>query len=57
MSRKRTTLTMPAELLREVDELVGPRDRSRFIEDALVLKVKRERAGKVNPEAKSSKTP
>ena len=53
MARKRTTLTMPAALLSEVDELVGPRGRSRFIEEALVLKVERERGGKVIPDAKS----
>jgi hypothetical protein len=37
---------MPAELLRQVDELAGPRGRSRFIAEALkdgVRRAKRER--------------
>ena len=39
----RTNLTLPEELLREVDELAGPRGRSQFVADAVTWKVKRER--------------
>ena len=36
-------MTLPEELLREVDELAGPRGRSQFVADAVSSKVKRER--------------
>lgn len=39
----RTNVTLPGELLREVDELAGPRGRSQFVADAVTWKVKRER--------------
>jgi metal-responsive CopG/Arc/MetJ family transcriptional regulator len=39
----RTNVTLPEELLREVDELAGPRGRSQFVADAVTWKVKRER--------------
>ncbi|MEP7360690.1 MAG: hypothetical protein ABI744_03835 [Chloroflexota bacterium] len=39
----RTNLTLPEELLREVDELAGPRGRSQFVAEAVTWKVKRER--------------
>jgi predicted transcriptional regulator len=42
----RTNVTLPAELLREVDELAGPRGRSQFVAEAIVAKVKRERLRK-----------
>jgi len=42
----RTNVTLPEELLREVDELAGPRGRSQFVSDAVALKVKRERLRK-----------
>jgi len=38
----RTNVTLPAELLAEVDELAGPRGRSQFVADAVAAKVKRE---------------
>ena len=42
----RTNVTLPEELLREVDELAGPRGRSQFVADAVTWKVKRERLRK-----------
>jgi len=39
----RTNVTLPEELLREVDDLAGPRGRSQFVADAVTWKVKRER--------------
>jgi len=37
---------LPAELVRQIDELVGKRKRSAFIEDAVEGRVKRERLRK-----------
>jgi metal-responsive CopG/Arc/MetJ family transcriptional regulator len=39
----RTNVTIPAELLAQVDELAGPRGRSAFVADAIEARVKRER--------------
>ena len=39
----RTNVTLPEELLREVDELAGHRGRSQFVAEAVLYKVKRER--------------
>jgi predicted transcriptional regulator len=43
MAMQRTTVTMPGELLAEVDRLAGPRGRSAFVAEAIEAKVKRER--------------
>lgn len=43
MALARTNVTLPEELLREVDELAGPRGRSQFVADAVTARVKRER--------------
>jgi len=42
----RTNVTLPSELLEEVDELAGPRGRSQFVAEAVAAKVKRERLRK-----------
>jgi metal-responsive CopG/Arc/MetJ family transcriptional regulator len=39
----RTNVTIPEDLLDQVDELAGPRGRSAFVADAVAAKVKRER--------------
>jgi hypothetical protein len=39
----RTNVTLPEELLREVDQLAGPRGRSQFVAEAVTARVKRER--------------
>ncbi|MEA2623357.1 MAG: hypothetical protein QOH61_2267 [Chloroflexota bacterium] len=46
MALARTNVTLPEELLRQVDELAGPRGRSAFVADAVAAKVKRERLRK-----------
>lgn len=43
MALARTNVTLPAELLSEVDELAGPRGRSQFVAEAVASRVKRER--------------
>ena len=43
MALTRTNVTIPAELLAQVDELAGPRGRSMFVADAVAARVKRER--------------
>ena len=37
-----TNLMLPADLVAEIDEIAGPRNRSRFIEEAARAKLKRE---------------
>jgi metal-responsive CopG/Arc/MetJ family transcriptional regulator len=39
----RTNVTLPAELLAEVDEIAGPRGRSRYVAEAVTKQVKRDR--------------
>ena len=43
MALARTNLTLPEDLLREVDSLAGPRGRSRFVAEAVEYKVKGEK--------------
>jgi metal-responsive CopG/Arc/MetJ family transcriptional regulator len=43
MALTRTNVTIPSDLLAEVDKLAGPRGRSAFVADAVAYKVKRER--------------
>jgi metal-responsive CopG/Arc/MetJ family transcriptional regulator len=42
MALARTNLTLPEELLREVDVLAGPRGRSRYVAEAVEARVKRD---------------
>jgi len=42
----RTNLTLPEDLLAEVDALAGPRGRSRYVADAVAQRVKRDKLGK-----------
>lgn len=37
-----TNLMLPADLVADIDEIAGPRNRSRFIEEAARAKLKRE---------------
>jgi metal-responsive CopG/Arc/MetJ family transcriptional regulator len=46
MALARTNLTLPEELLREVDEIAGPRGRSRYVAEAVAQRVKRDSLGK-----------
>lgn len=41
----RTNVTLPADLLDEVDELAGPRGRSRYVAEAVKQRVRRDRLG------------
>lgn len=43
MALARTNLTLPEDLLRQVDEIAGPRGRSRYVADAVAHRVKRDR--------------
>jgi metal-responsive CopG/Arc/MetJ family transcriptional regulator len=43
MALARTNVTLPEELLRQVDELAGPRGRSRYVAEAVTKQVKRDR--------------
>ncbi len=43
MTLARTNLTLPEELIREVDAIAGPRGRSRYVADAVAQRVKRDR--------------
>jgi metal-responsive CopG/Arc/MetJ family transcriptional regulator len=45
MALARTNLTLPEELLAEVDALAGPRGRSRYVAEAVAQRVKRDRLG------------
>jgi metal-responsive CopG/Arc/MetJ family transcriptional regulator len=38
----RTNLTLPKELMREVDAIAGPRGRSRYVAEAVAQRVKRD---------------
>ncbi len=45
MALARTNLTLPEQLLREVDKIAGPRGRSRYVAEAVAQRVKRDRLG------------
>lgn len=46
MGLARTNLTLPEELMAQVDELAGPRGRSRYVAEAVAQRVKRDKLGK-----------
>jgi len=46
MTLTRTNVTLPEELLAEVDRLAGPRGRSRYVAEAVERRVKRDRLGR-----------
>ncbi len=54
MTLARTNVTLPEELLDEVDQLAGPRGRSQFVAEAVAAKVKRERLRKALDAARGS---
>ena len=43
MALARTNLTLPEDLLLQVDEIAGPRGRSRYVAEAVTQRVKRDR--------------
>jgi metal-responsive CopG/Arc/MetJ family transcriptional regulator len=46
MALARTNLTLPKDLMAEVDELAGPRGRSRYVAEAVAQRVKRDKLRK-----------
>lgn len=46
MALARTNLTLPQDLMAQVDELAGPRGRSRYVAEAVAQRVKRDKLGK-----------
>ena len=46
MALARTNLTLPEDLMAEVDTLAGPRGRSRYVAEAVAQRVKRDKLGK-----------
>jgi len=47
MAMARTNVTLPEEMIREIDELAGPRGRSAYVAEAVRVKLKRDRMRKV----------
>lgn len=47
MTLIRTTITLPAEVLREVDAIAGPRGRSAYIGEVVARQVRRDRQRRV----------
>ena len=43
MTLARTNLTLPEEVLREVDAIAGPRGRSRYVTEAVTQRLRRDR--------------
>lgn len=43
----RTNVTLPASLLAQVDQLAGPRGRSRYVAEAVAQRVRRDALGAV----------
>ncbi|MEX0626618.1 MAG: hypothetical protein WD402_08735 [Chloroflexota bacterium] len=46
MALARTNLTLPKNLMAEVDQLAGPRGRSRYVAEAVAQRVKRDKLGR-----------
>lgn len=46
----RTNITIPSDLLDQIDDLVGPRGRSRYISEVLTRQVRRDRLKRVMSE-------
>ena len=47
MTMVRTNVTLPEEMIREIDELAGPRGRSAYVAEAVRARLKRDRMRKV----------
>lgn len=56
MALARTNLTLPEALLAEVDDLAGPRGRSRYVAEAVAQRVRRDRLGRAIAGARGSRT-
>jgi metal-responsive CopG/Arc/MetJ family transcriptional regulator len=47
MAMARTNVTLPEEMIREIDEMAGPRGRSAYVAEAVRARLKRDRMRKV----------
>lgn len=47
MAMARTNLTLPVELIREVDEFAGPRGRSAYVAEAVRYRLRRDKLRRV----------
>lgn len=56
MPLARTNLTLPIELIREVDALAGPRGRSAYVAEAVRYRLKRDRLRRVLDETYGAAT-
>ena len=52
MALARTNLTLPDDLLAQVDALAGPRGRSRYVAEAVAQRVKRDKLGQAIADAR-----
>ena len=43
MTMVRTNVTLPSEVLSEIDDLAGPRGRSAYVAEAVLARLKRDR--------------
>lgn len=57
MAIARANMTLPEELLREVDEIAGPRGRSRYVAEAVAQRVKRDRLARAIDDSYGSLVP
>jgi Arc/MetJ-type ribon-helix-helix transcriptional regulator len=56
MAMARTNLTLPEELIREVDEYAGPRGRSSYVAEAVRYRLKRDKLRRVLDETYGAAT-
>ena len=47
MRMVRTNVTLPAEVITEIDELAGPRGRSAYVAEAVQVRLKRDRVRRI----------
>lgn len=47
MAMTRTNVTLPEEMIREIDELAGPRGRSAYVAEAVRVRLRRDRMRRV----------
>ena len=47
MAMARTNVTLPEEMIREIDEMAGPRGRSAYVAEAVRSRLKRDRMRRV----------
>jgi metal-responsive CopG/Arc/MetJ family transcriptional regulator len=46
MAVARTNMTLPEELLAEIDAIAGPRGRSRYVAEAVTQRLRRDKLGR-----------